>query len=88
MKEFESSSANVRIPEGHSATNVKLYFWIGIIFAIFLRAMIIADHYSSLLSNLMWYMGVIGYLIFFAHRYDIAKRRYNIIKNRRLLEKI
>ncbi|MDF1533612.1 MAG: hypothetical protein P1P69_03805 [Methanosarcinaceae archaeon] len=88
MKEFESSSANVRIPEGYSVTNIKLYFWIGIISAIFLRAILITDHYSSLLSNLMWYMGVIGYLIFFAHRYDVAKRRYNVIKNLRLLEKI
>ncbi|MCL7411704.1 MAG: hypothetical protein M8350_07870 [Methanosarcinaceae archaeon] len=88
MKEFESSSANVRIPKGYSVTNIKLYFWIGIISAIFLRAILITDHYSSLLSNLMWYMGVIGYLIFFAHRYDVAKRRYNVIKNLRLLEKI
>lgn len=88
MKEFESNSANVRVPKGHSMASVKLYFWIGIISAILLRMILIADHYNSLISDLMWYMGVIGYLIFFAHRYDIAKRRYGVIKNLGLLEKI
>ncbi|MDO9516750.1 MAG: hypothetical protein Q7J10_01760 [Methanosarcinaceae archaeon] len=88
MKEFESNSANVRIPQGQSITSVKIYFWIGIISAILLRAILIADHYNSQISDLMWYMGVIGYLIFFAHRYDIAKRRYGVIKDLGLLEKI
>ncbi len=68
--------------------SVKLYFWIGIISAILLRTILITGHYNSLISYLMWYMGVIGYLIFFAHRYDIAKRRYGTIKNSGLLEKI
>jgi len=68
--------------------SVKLYFWIGIISAILLRTILIADHYNSQISDLMWYMGVIGYLIFFAHRYDIAKHRYGVIKNLGLLEKI
>ena len=88
MKQFESDSANVKIPEGYSMAVIKMYFWIGLVSAILLRALIIADHYSSLLSKSMWYLGVIGYLWFFAHRYHIAKRRYSVIKGLGLLEKI
>ncbi len=88
MKEFESDSANVRIPEGHSMVVIKLYFWVGLISAILLRAILIADHYSDLLARVLWYLGVIGYIWFFAHRYHIAKRRFGVIKDLNLLEKI
>ncbi|HJH28246.1 MAG TPA: hypothetical protein C5S51_00895 [Methanosarcinaceae archaeon] len=88
MKQFESDSANVKIPEGYSMTVIKMYFWVGLVSAILLRALIIADHYSSLLSKSMWYLGVVGYLWFFAHRYHIAKRRFNVIQGLDLLEKI
>ncbi|MBN1134536.1 MAG: hypothetical protein JXA38_06445 [Methanosarcinaceae archaeon] len=88
MKQFESDSANVRIPKGYSINLIKMYFWIGVISAILLRAIIIADHYSGFVARVLWYAGVVGYLLFFSHRYDIAKRRVGVIKNLSLLEKI
>jgi hypothetical protein len=74
MKEFESDSANVRIPEGYSTAVIKLYFWIGLISATLLRAILIADHYSDFIARVLWYLGVLGYIWFFAHRYHIAKK--------------
>lgn len=88
MKYFESDSANVKVPEGYSMTVIKFYFWVGLISAALLRLMIIADHYSALLAKVLWYLGVLGYLWFFAHRYHIAKRRYGVITNLGLLDKI
>lgn len=88
MKHFESDKANVKIPEGYSMAIIKLYFWVGIVSAILLRAIIIADYWSGTLSKMLWYIGIIGYLFFFAHRYHIAKRRFGVIKNLNLLEKI
>ena len=88
MKHFESNKANVKVPEGYSMTVIKLYFWVGLVSAILLRAIIIADYWSGTLSKMMWYLGVIGYLFFFAHRYHIAKRRFGVIKDLNLLEKI
>lgn len=88
MKQFESDSANVRIPKGYSMPVIKMYFWVGVVSAILLRTIIIADHYSGLAARVLWYAGVLGYLLFFSHRYDIAKRRVGVIKNLNLLEKI
>ena len=88
MKHFESDKANVKVPEGYSMTIVKLYFWVGLVSAILFRAIIIADYYSGTLSKVFWYVGVIGYLFFFAHRYHIAKRRFGVIRDLNLLEKI
>ncbi|MEA1908893.1 MAG: hypothetical protein U9N43_07690 [Euryarchaeota archaeon] len=88
MKEFESDSANVRIPEGYSTVIIKLYFWVGLISATLLRAILIAGHYSDLLARVLWYLGVLGYIWFFAHRYHIAKRRFGVIKDLNLLGKI
>jgi len=67
---------------------IKLYFWVGLISATLLRAILIADHYSDLLSRVLWYLGVIGYMWFFAHRYHIARRRFGVIKDLNLLGKI
>jgi len=88
MKEFKSDSANVRIPEGYSMVVIKLYFWVGLISAILLRAILIADHYSDFIARVLWYLGVLGYMWFFAHRYHIAKRRFGVIKDLNLLGKI
>ena len=88
MKHFESDKANVKVPEGYSMTIIKLYFWVGLISAILFRAIIIADYYSGVLSKVFWYVGVVGYLFFFAHRYHIAKRRFGVIRDLNLLEKI
>ena len=88
MKHFESDKANVKVPKGYSMTVIKLYFWVGLVSAILFRAIIIADYYSGVLSKVFWYVGVVGYLFFFAHRYHIAKRRFGVIRDLNLLEKI
>lgn len=88
MKRFESDSANIKVPAGYSMTVIKLYFWIGLVSAALLRMILIADHYSDLLAKVLWYLGVLGYLWFFAHRYHIAKRRYGVISDLGLLNKI
>ena len=88
MKHFESDSAKIKVPAGYSMTVIKFYFWIGLVSAALLRVILIADHYSDLLAKVLWYLGVLGYLWFFAHRYHIAKRRYGVISDLGLLDKI
>jgi hypothetical protein len=60
----------------------------GMISAVFLRMIIIAEYYSGTLSKVLFYLGVIGYMVFFAHRHHISKRRVNVLKNLQLLDKI
>ncbi|WP_319507248.1 hypothetical protein [uncultured Methanolobus sp.] len=79
---------NIHVPEGYSLKRIQFYFWLGLVSAIFLRLIIIADYYNGVLSKLFFYLGVIGYLVFFAHRYHIATRRVSVLKSLELLEKI
>ncbi|AKB38463.1 hypothetical protein MSSAC_3873 [Methanosarcina siciliae C2J] len=67
---------------------INLYFWVGLVSAILLRGIIIADHYSVFWGKAIWYLGVTGYLWFFTHRYHIAKRRFSVVKDLDLLEKV
>ncbi|WP_407356180.1 hypothetical protein [Methanolobus sp. WCC5] len=76
------------IPQGYSLKRIRFYFWIGLLSAIFLRLIIIADYYNGSLSKILFYLGVLGYLAFFAHRYRIATRRVGVLKNLNLLDKV
>ncbi len=76
------------IPAGYGDLVINLFFWIGILSAFLFRIITIVEHYNPLLSKVLWYLGVIGYLTFFVHRYNIALRRYNVIKDLDLLKKI
>jgi hypothetical protein len=81
MKEFKSGRAKVKIPKGYGMSVIKMYFWVGLISALLLRLVIIADHYGDIYARVLWHLGVLGYLWFFAHRYHIGKRRYGVIKD-------
>jgi hypothetical protein len=40
------------------------------------------------MAKALFYLGVMGYLIFFAHRYHIATRRVGVLRNLELLKKV
>ena len=88
INEFKSETLNFQTPHRYGMPVINLYFWIGMISAVLLRSIIIADHYSIFWGKAVWYIGVIGYLWFFTHRYHIAQRRFGVIKDLYLLEKI
>lgn len=88
MSEINSETPSFEIPRGYGMPVINMYFWIGLVSAILLRSIIIADHYSVFWGKTIWYIGVAGYLWFFTHRYHIAKRRFGVIQDLNLLEKI
>lgn len=88
MSEINSETPRFEIPRGYGMPVINMYFWIGLVSAILLRSIIIADHYSVFWGKTIWYIGVAGYLWFFTHRYHIAKRRFGVIQDLNLLEKI
>lgn len=88
VSEFNVQNVHFEIPQGYGTSVIKFYFWIGLVSAVLLRAIIIADHYSAFYAKVIWYLGVTGYLWFFMHRYHIAKRRFGVIKDLELLKKI
>lgn len=64
------------------------FFWIGIIATVAYRIIIVLNFYSPLWVKIAWYIGTIGFIIYFLHRYNIAKKRTRIIKEYNLIEAI
>lgn len=61
---------------------INLFFIIGVISAIAFRVIIVFQHMAPSWVRPIWYVGVIGYFIFFLYRYYISqKRRYAVRKN-------
>ncbi len=88
MKNSAAMQNNIHVPQGFSSSTIKIYFWLGIMSALALRLILIADHYSVTLGKAMFYLGVVGYMIFFAHRYRVAIRRVTVLEDLKLLEKL
>lgn len=88
MCSYKIDLPNVKIREGYSNRTIQLYFWVSLVSAIALRVIIIADYYNGHIARLLFYLGVIGYMAFFAHRYRIANRRAGVLNELELLDKI
>ncbi|MDK2825493.1 hypothetical protein SAMN04488589_0029 [Methanolobus vulcani] len=88
MAETVANLNTIHVPEGYSLKRIQFYFWLGLFSAVFLRLIIIADYYNGILSKALFYLGVLGYLVFFAHRYHVATRRVEVLRNLELLSKI
>lgn len=88
MTKTQSKTPTFEVPRGYGMPVINLYFWVGLVSALLLRSIIVADHYNVFWGKAIWYLGVTGYLWFFTHRYHIAKRRFSVVKDLNLLEKI
>lgn len=65
-----------------------LYFWIGILATLAYRAIIVVDRFSGPGVKIAWYVGTVGFVIYFAHRYAVSERRARLIRRQRLDEKV
>ena len=61
--------------------SVRLFFFVaGIVATIAYRVVIVLNLYSPFLVKVAWYIGTVGFVLYFGHRYDIARKRANLIK--------
>ncbi len=65
-----------------------LVFLVGIIATIAYRIIIILNYYSSFWVEVSWYIGTIGFIWYFAHRYRVQNHYSEIIKERKLKDKL
>ena len=72
----------------HSKFLRNFYFWSGIIATLAYRIIIVLNFYNNTWVKISWYIGTIGFIIYFVHRYQISDKRTKLIKNNRLREKI
>lgn len=78
----------MNIPTLHRPVTRAFFFWTGISATILYRSIIFFTDDNHVMLRVVWYLGTIGFVIYFLHRYDIAKRRTLVIQELRLAEKI
>ena len=72
-----------------SSKAVRLFFfWSGIIATFCYRAIVVVNNYSHIWAQTFWYIGTIGFIIYFAHRYQVSEKRARAIRDFGLYEKI
>ncbi len=64
------------------------FFVVGLLSAVAFRAIIVFQHIEPEWVRPVWYIGVVGYFIFFLYRYIITKKRKKAIEDFQLIEKV
>lgn len=75
-------------PKVHSKWIRLLFFWSGIIATFCYRAIVVVSNYSHFWAQTFWYIGTIGFIIYFAHRYQISEKRSKLINKYQLAQKV
>lgn len=61
--------------------SVRIFFFLaGIIATIAYRIIIVLTLYDAFLVKISWYVGTIGFILYFGHRFDIARKRAALIR--------
>ncbi len=72
----------------HSNATRLFYFWSGIIATLAYRIIIVLNSFDPVWVKAAWYIGTIGFVVYFIHRYDISEKRGRIIRQRELEKKV
>ena len=62
-------------PQTMSPYMINLFFMIGLLAAFSFRILIVFSHTYEDLFRPVWYLGTIGYLLFFLYRFMISQKR-------------
>lgn len=62
----------------------EVFFWSGIIATFCYRIIVIVNNYSKFWAQMAWYVGTLGFVIYFLHRYQISELRARLIKEHEL----
>jgi len=71
----------------HKAYRIWI-FLVGVIATIAYRIIVILNYYSPLWVEIAWYIGTIGFIWYFAHRWRVENRRDLLVENQHLAKKI
>lgn len=75
-------------PKIHSKPIRLIYFLLGAIATIAYRVIILLSGVNEAWLNFCWYIGTIGFVIYFAHRYQISEKRAKLILDYNLQTKV
>lgn len=63
-------------------------FAVGIIATIAYRIIVVLNYYSPVWVQIAWYIGTIGFVWYFIHRFQIEKKRQKLIERLQLINKV
>jgi hypothetical protein len=75
-------------PYIHRPATRAFFFWTGIVATIAYRIVIFFSNANPMVPRLIWYVGTVGFIIYFIHRYDVARRRTRVISELHLADKV
>ncbi|MFA6511640.1 MAG: hypothetical protein WCV86_00730 [Patescibacteria group bacterium] len=75
-------------PKTHPRIIREFYFWAGIIATFAYRIIVVLNNYSAIWVSVAWYVGTIGFILYFMHRYSISNLRAKLIEKNQLIKKI
>ena len=75
-------------PKPHSPFVRNFYFWCGILATVAYRIIVALNGYGPTAVSVAWYVGTVGFVLYFIHRYEISEIRAKLIKQNNLLEKV
>ena len=65
-----------------------LFFIIGLIATVAIRAVTVLGHIDPIYGKTAWYIGVVGFLLFFIYKFRVSQARARIIAKRHLVMKV
>jgi len=65
-----------------------VFFIIGLIAIIAVRAVTILEHVKPIYGKTAWYVGILGFFVYFAYKYKIERNRSRVIKTNKLVDKV
>ncbi len=72
----------------HKQSTRLFFFWVGILATFAYRTIVVLNYYNETWMLVAWYVGTIGFIIYFIHRFQVSERRAKIIAERDLLKKV
>ncbi len=77
-----------KTPHTQPALIIYGFLTLGIISAVAFRAITVLQHLEPAWVRPVWYIGVLGYMLFFLYRFYISNKRKKTIERFQLIEKI
>ena len=75
MMDFHADSKRLRL----------VYFWLGLIATFAYRIIIVLNFFEPIWVKVAWYVGTIGFIIYFWSRYKVVKRFSSLIHDEGLV---
>lgn len=64
------------------------YFWLGIVATFAYRVIIVLNFFEPIWVKVAWYVGTIGFIIYFLSRYRVVKQFSALIRDQKLLSAV